>query len=351
MHKRRSSLRTPTLLPRSQPAPLRSGCTHDPSRQSEAAAREPIGDGIRTETVLAGGVSSDIRIVRAVTGDYVVKRALKKLRVEADWFADPARSSIEVDGLRVMADLLGQPHVPRVLWVDEEAHSFAMELIDAKFENWKQQLLRGHVDPATARTAGHLLGQLHSRSASRPQLAARFANQQPFLELRIRPFFERVAQRYPEMAAIVMETSQHLLTQRSAFVHGDYSPKNLLARNSELVILDCEVAHWGDPRFDVAFCMAHLILKSLRRGAPMFELVAAGRSFLAEYRRCGPASLDTQFGRLVGCLLLARLVGDSRVDYLDDLDFAKVHQLAVSLIMQPSCAWEQLLDRLSSCTA
>lgn len=300
------------------------------------------------ETVLAGGVSSDIRIVRAATGNYVVKRALEKLRVEADWFADPARSSIEVDGLRAIALLLGQQYVPRVLWGDEETHSFAMELIDPSFENWKQQLLRGHIDIDTARAAGRLLGQLHSRSMGRTDLAARFANQRPFIELRIRPFFERVAQRHPEIAATIVEMSEHLLTQRSAFVHGDYSPKNLLARNSELVVLDCEVAHWGDPRFDVAFCATHLILKSFRRGAPVAALIVALRAFLIEYGRCDCASLDASFSRLVGCLLLARLDGDSPVDYLADLDRTEVHPLAVHLIMRAPSALEEVLDRLSS---
>lgn len=301
----------------------------------------------RSQVVLAGGVSSDIRIVHAAAGDYVVKRALGKLRVEADWFADPSRSSIEVDGLRTIALLLGQQHVPRVLWVDEETHSFAMELVDASFENWKQQLLRGHIDAATACTAGRLLGQLHSRSAGRTDLAARFANQQPFIELRIRPFFERVAQRHSEIAAQIIEMSEHLLTQRSAFVHGDYSPKNLLARNAELVILDCEVAHWGDPRFDVAFCAAHLLLKSFRRGASITAFVAALRAFLIEYRRHGSAPLDASFSRLVGCLLLARLDGDSPVDYLADLDRAEVHRLAIRLLMQPPSAFEEALDHLS----
>ncbi len=308
-------------------------------------------DGVRHETVLAGGVSSDIRIVHAAAGDYVVKRALEKLRVDADWFADPARSSIEVDGLRTIAQLLGQQHVPRVLWVDAATHSFAMELIDASFGNWKQQLLRGHVDCATVGAAGRLLGQLHSRSASQPALAARFANQQPFIELRIRPFFERVAQRHSDLTAMIGETSERLLVQRSAFVHGDYSPKNLLAKSAELVILDCEVAHWGDPQFDVAFCMTHLLLKSRRRGAPSAALIAAIRTFLAEYRRCGCAWLDVSFGRLVGCLLLARLDGDSPVDYLADLDRADVHRLAVALIVQPPSAPEEILDRLSSDSA
>jgi len=321
------------------------------SRFSTRAPVRPAADDARGETPLPGGISSDICVVHAAGGDYVVKRALPKLRVEADWFADPGRSSIEVDGLRTIARLLGQQYAPRVLWADEAAHSFAMERIDASFENWKQQLLRGQVDTATASTAGRLLGELHSRSANDADIAARFANQENFVELRIRPFFERIAQRHTELAATIVETSERLLSQRCAFVHGDFSPKNLLARRSELVILDCEVAHWGDPQFDVAFCAAHVILKALRRGAPIAALADVERAFLTEYRRSGPAPLDASLGRLVGCLLLARLDGDSPVDYLADLDRTEVHWLAVGLITRPPDAFEEVIDRLSSRTA
>src|SRR3569833_426784 len=94
------------------------------------------------ETALTGGVSSDIRIVHAPEGDYVVKRALEKLKVKADWFSDPARSSTEARGLRAMASLIGPAHVPRVLWVDETQHCFAMECIHPRFRNWKQELLQ-----------------------------------------------------------------------------------------------------------------------------------------------------------------------------------------------------------------
>jgi 5-methylthioribose kinase len=287
------------------------------------------------ETVLEGGVSSDIRIVQSPQGSYVVKRALKKLKVKADWFADPARSSTEVCGLRAMAQLLGQAHVPKVLWADEAAHQFAMELIDARFKNWKQQLLQGNVDPATARTAGRLLGQLHTRSSTASCLAQQFANTQPFIELRIRPFFERIAQKNPSLAPDIVRIIKNILATRNALVHGDYSPKNLLVDGGDVVILDCEVAHWGDARFDVAFCVAHLLLKSFRRGAPKPLLRYAVVAFLSEYRRAGLAVLDEHFVRQLGCLLLARLEGDSPVAYLDDLEARAVRQLAIELILRP----------------
>jgi tRNA A-37 threonylcarbamoyl transferase component Bud32 len=286
-------------------------------------------------TVLAGGVSSDIWIEHSPQGDYVVKRALGKLKVQADWLSDPARSSIEVRGLRAMAELLGQAHVPEVLWVDEARHQFAMALIAPHFGNWKQQLLDGHVDLATASAAGRLLGELHARSSGNAEIAIQFASTKTFVELRIQPYFERVAQRNPALACAISDIVGHLLSTRIALVHGDFSPKNLLVAGSDVVIVDCEVAHWGDARFDIAFCVAHLLLKSFRRTTSSALLLSATLAFLSAYRRSGLDVLDREFTRQLGCLLLARLHGDSPVDYLDDLDIDAIAQFAVELVVRP----------------
>lgn len=294
------------------------------------------GDRPTSETILDGGVSSDIRIVHSSQGDYVVKHALEKLRVEADWHSDPARSSIEVDGLQTIAALIGQTHAPRVLWTDASAHRFAMELIDPRYKNWKQLLLHGDVDLATARSAGRLLGLLHARSSTSADIARRFANTQTFVELRIRPFFERVAQRNPALASAITRVVERIHSHRNAWVHGDYSPKNLLVDGADVVILDCEVAHWGDARFDIAFCVAHLLLKSFRRDAAALPLLSAAAAFLTEYRRCGLDVVDSDLLQQIGCLMLARLEGDSPVDYLRDLDTPTVKRIATEFILSAS---------------
>lgn len=305
---------------------------------------QPLSGPRPPETVLTGGVSSDIRIVHAPDGSYVIKQALEKLKVAADWRADPARSSVEVRALRAIARLLGPEHAPRVLWVDTPRHRFAMELIAPRFRNWKQQLLDGAVDMATARSAGRLLGSLHRRSSGSPAMARAFSSIKLFTALRIRPYFERVAGKNPALAAAIAATVDAMLHSRAALVHGDYSPKNLLADGADLVILDCEVAHWGDPRFDVAFCLTHLLLKSFRRGAPAAALRAAALAYLAAYREAGLPVLDQALARQTGCLLLARLEGDSPVDYLGELDPPAVKQFATGLLLHPPRDIEPRID-------
>jgi Ser/Thr protein kinase RdoA (MazF antagonist) len=223
------------------------------------------------------------------------------------------------------------------LWVDAEKHRFGMALIDARLRNWKADLLAGRVDLATAARAGEMLGALHARSAQRADIAERFASRQFFEELRIRPYFERIAERNPDIAPAVRTAIDGMrATPVRALVHGDFSPKNILADGRDVVLLDCEVAHWGDPRFDVAFCLSHLLLKAMRRGADASRLADAADAFLAAWRAAGPAVDDAELVRLTGCLILARLEGDSPVDYLDTLDVAAVKKMAVAIILHPA---------------
>lgn len=287
-------------------------------------------------TALDGGVSSDIRVITGDHGRLVVKRALHRLRVAANWPADPRRSGIEVRALRVARELLGAEHVPEVLWERPEQHAFGMQAIDPRMRNWKTDLIGGRVDLRTAWASGMLLRRLHAGSAARADLRTSFADLTNFHELRIVPYFERVAASRPAVAAAVAGVIDAMAERRSVLVHGDYSPKNMLVDGDQIVILDFEVAHWGDPSFDVAFCLSHLLLKRFRQGADVNAFSAAIMRFLDGYEAEAVAFIDdSHVARVLGCLLLARIDGDSPVDYLNQLDAETVRHYAMALLLDP----------------
>ena len=64
-----------------------------------------------------GGVSSDIVRVDDGARSFVVKRALAKLKVKDDWFADVARNAVEQAYLHRAAAIVPQA-VPRLLYTD-----------------------------------------------------------------------------------------------------------------------------------------------------------------------------------------------------------------------------------------
>ncbi len=292
-----------------------------------------------------GGVSGELTFVDGPDGPVVVKRALPKLKVAADWFASPKRSAVEAACLEVLAEVLGQDCVPRVLWVDEHTHAFGMQRLPEHLVVWKTRLLRCDIDLATASRVGQLLGQMHSRTRKRPDLATQFDDRSYLFDLRIRPYHQRVAQRQPPLAGAIDAVVGRMLNDRQCLVHGDFSPKNLLTDGPQVVVLDCEVAHWGDPRFDVAFCLSHLLLKTLHSAACSDRLAEATSAYLDAYAVDGLPVLDDELSRATGCLVLARVVGDSPVDYLHTPELRDAaFRLGEGLLLSPPPA-RQCVER------
>ncbi len=271
---------------------------------------------------LAGGVSSDI--YRVTIGERVccIKRALPRLKVAADWRADPARNRFEVAWLRFAREV-APTSVPEVLGEDVDGLAFAMTWLDpARHPVWKSQLRDGHVDPAFAAAVGTLLGRLHGASAGRADLARMFATDGNFHAIRLEPYLEATALAHADLAAPLRALVARTASTRRVLVHGDVSPKNILAGPDGPVLLDAECAWYGDPAFDLAFCLNHLLLKGAWRPASRPQYVDAylrlADAYLAEVHWEPVADLEARAASLLPGLMLARIDGKSPVEYLDD---------------------------------
>jgi aminoglycoside phosphotransferase (APT) family kinase protein len=269
-------------------------------------------------------VSSDIFRVETPVATFCVKRALPKLKVAADWHAPVDRNRHEVEWLRV-AGAIVPGAVPRVLAEDRDERAFAMEWLPSdRYPVWKAQLRDGLLDPATASAVGDVLGRIHAATADRPDIAARFATDEVFHAIRLEPYLIATGRAHPDLAArldlLVATTS----ATKRVLVHGDFSPKNLLAGPDGPVILDAECAWYGDPAFDLAFVLNHLLLKGVwkphwRSGyLHLFDvLVDAYRRHVAW--EPWPA-LDLRAAALLPGLLLGRVDGKSPAEYLTGAD-------------------------------
>lgn len=291
-------------------------------------------------TPLAGGVSSLILRADTRSGPVCYKRALARLRVASDWRAPVERSLAELAWLRFAADVL--PGVaPRILGEDREGLAFAMDFLDPEAHPvWKAELRDGRIDPDFAAAVGARLGALHAASARAPGLAARFANDAQFHALRLEPYFEASAARHPGLAPRLRALVDLVRGQRSALMHGDVSPKNILAGPDGPVLLDAECACWGDPAFDLAFCLNHLLLKCLWRPWWRERYLDCFDRLAAAYRRDidweAPAALEARAARLLCGMLLARVDGRSPVEYLvRETDRARVRGVAIALLAAP----------------
>jgi aminoglycoside phosphotransferase (APT) family kinase protein len=310
------------------------GETHSPEAFLQLLRREGLVTSPQARlTPLTGGVSSEIYRVEDGDKVMVVKRALGKLRVAADWRADPSRNLYEQAYLRYVGDLCPEA-VPQVLFSRPETGFFGMEFLEG-FRNWKTDLLSGVFSPTNARHAGRLLGNIHRASWNDPKVAREFDAMHLFTELRVNPYLRATADKHPPLAGIILAEADRLENSRQCLIHGDYSPKNMLHRNGRLVILDCEVACHGDAAFDLAFLLNHFLLKGLFHAPLHTTLPTLFEAAWTTYAEAlGPKAspvLETA-ARLLPMLLLARVDGKSPVEYLSAKKQETVRAFATSRI-------------------
>jgi aminoglycoside phosphotransferase (APT) family kinase protein len=276
------------------------------------------GDAPLFGAVLTGGVSSDIWRIDTARGPVCAKRALPKLRVAADWHAPIERNLFESRWMH-QAHLAQPGSAPRVLGQHPRMGVLVMDYLPGH-ESWKQQLRDGRAEPAVAAAVGRTLARIHSYSAARPALAADFRSDDIFFDIRLEPYLLATAQRHADLAgplgALVRQTQAH----RHAVVHGDVSPKNILVDGGVPVFVDAECAVWGDPAFDLAFCLNHLLLKCLLRPQSARDFLRCFEALATDYLDGvgwePAAGLEARAAALLPGLLLARVDGKSPVEYL-----------------------------------
>jgi len=289
---------------------------------------------------LTGGVSSDIWRVSAGGRTFCVKRALPKLRVAADWRAPVERNANEAAWFKVVGAFLPQS-VPEILAEDAAAGVFAMQhLPGSSYRNWKDLLRDGIVDTDTAGEVGRRLAVIHDTTARPPDLARRFASDPIFHAIRLEPYLLATAQVHRGLAGPLESLAHVTATTRCALVHGDVSPKNILVGPHGPVFLDAECAWWGDPAFDLAFCLNHLLLKALwvpPTAAQFLEAYAAlVRRYMAGVAWEPAAAVARRTARLLPGLFLARVDGKSPVEYVtEERDKNRVRRVATDLLLHP----------------
>ena len=318
-------------------------------------------------TRLAGGVSNVVLACEFGQQKYVVKQSLPRLAVADEWLAPTDRVITEAEAMKLVGKILPK-NVPQVFDQDPARHAITLELAPPAWADWKTFLMAGTVDSSVAHKLGEVIVRWHSATCFSPDLGSRLDDYEAFELLRIDPYYRTVALRVPQVAETMKILIDEMATRRFCLVHGDFSPKNILISpeaalsgdsgsddEAALWVIDFEVAHRGDPVFDVAFMATHLIIKSLaiRSNSDAFDDCL--RLFLSSYSAGVDATSDEKrlvllldygyLGRHVGALLLSRVHGKSPVGYLDEHSKQIASRLGIDLLSHPLTTMNELFSR------
>ncbi|MBV1694556.1 MAG: phosphotransferase [Hyphomicrobiales bacterium] len=307
-------------------------------------------------TPLSGGVSSDIWKVEVGARALCVKRALGKLKVAQDWRAPLERSRYEYAWMTVARAIVPDA-APEALGYDEAAGLIALAWYDpAQYRLWKTELRDGRVDHDIAAEVGRRLAAIHAGTAGRPDIAAAFSTDAIFHAIRLEPYLAATARVHTDLAAPLNALIERTASTRLVLVHGDVSPKNILVGSSGPLLLDAECAWYGDPAFDAAFCLNHLLLKCVWRRASTADFITSFRrlagSYLAGVTWEPRAAIEPRIASLLAGLFLARVDGKSPVEYIvTESDKDLVRHTARRFVATPpatldeiAAAWLRALD-------
>ena len=291
---------------------------------------------------------------------YIVKQARPALEKFPEYEVSTDRIVFEARYLARVQPLDTEDLCPAVHHFDPDQKVLVMEDLGASVRlDDALEARRPIADEMEA--VARLLGRVHRATADDPDLAAEFANDAmrrlhgdhiftlPYREEFPAPpktaeLGERV-RKDAEVAEIAANAYDSYLRPTGPLVHADVQPSNLLLTSTGPKLLDAEIAHAGDPAFDVGTLVAHLALPAAAQGEPDEADELLGRVWLAyteEHGQRGIASA-TDVMRYAGLELTRRTIGAARVAFVEQ-DEAGVRVLETSLawIRRPEAAASDL---------
>ena len=275
--------------------------------------------GEATVETLTGGVSCVVLAVSNADVDLVVKQALPELKTKAKWVADQRRAIVEADAMQVYHSITPDS-VPKLIDCDAAEFTLTMSRLPRSCTNWKIDMLEGRIYPEMGAKLGKVLAAWHNAAAVSDEIKAKFLEGSLFEQLRVTPFYRAVMDKNPDLQPVISNLINEITTVKITLVHGDFSPKNIMATTDHRpIVLDFEVAHIGNPVFDLAFLLAHLLCKIIRATQPDEKdlLVETAKQFIASYQQTTRLSVAASLPRHIALIALARVEGVSPVNYLD----------------------------------
>jgi len=267
--------------------------------------------------VLTGGVSNVVLAITTSNKKLVLKQALAELKVAEKWEADQRRAIVEANAIALFHKL-SPDQVPNLVFLDPDRFILILDRVPVGSTVWKTDLLDGVINPDVAGVLGKTLAQWHNFGETNKAARLQFMEDSLFEQLRVDPFYRFVAAKNEFLKPIIKKLISELEGDKTTIVHGDFSPKNIMVGMDEQVyILDFEVTHVGNPVFDLAFLLAHLLCKLFRTSEPLDEKMfnASAQRFFTSYQEI--RSISESLSLHTALIALARVEGKSPVNYLD----------------------------------
>jgi len=315
------------------------------SRDPQDVEIRPAGD---------GNINWVRRVIDRRAGrSWVVKQARTHLEAFPEYAAPIARIGFEAGYFERVASFDHDRVCPRIDHFDADNAVLVME--DLSESKRLDQLLASL--PRTQRevteactTIARFLARVHQGTADL-DLAENFHNDAMrrlhgdhifFLPFRdndfpLSPSVARIAATIRADAPLVSTIDaayRRYLESDDALVHADVQPTNILVTVDRPKLLDAEIAHVGDPAFDIGVLIAHLQLAAVAAGTDAV-IAPVWNDYANTFTHKGTPSFE-DVARYAGIEMLRRTLGAARAPGVErDECAARILEIAAGLVESP----------------
>ncbi len=303
-------------------------------------------DSVETEVPGDGNINYVRRARHPAGASVIVKQARPTLERFPEYRVSTERIVFERRYLETVEQIAPAvaPLLPRVIYFDRERRVLVMEDL-GEAPTLEAKLLAGTAPEAPLAAIGGFLGCVHAASIARSgELGSGFRNCEmqalhgehiftlPYqandfpIPAELARFSARALEESGGRARIAELRGAYYET-REALVHGDLQGGNVLLQGETPRLLDAEIAHVGDPAFDLGIALAHLRLHRHRTDPSrptLSELSKGERALLDGYLAAGgPRRNLDRADRYCGVEMLRRSIGAARPEFVKHPEVAR----------------------------
>lgn len=286
---------------------------------------------------LSDGMKNRVYYVEASNQTWIVKQAHSRVQIKERWWIDRRRIFAEKSCIELLTRFLPPEVLPQVLLEDRTDFILVTTPPPHNALSWEGDLLNGRINLQIAVQCGELLASVHNETAGSSEVAAAFADTKAFVQLRIDPLYNYIANAYPDLKKVVAMHTNRLLNEGFCLVLGDLRPRNVWVVHGHPYWVDFATAHYGYPTFDLAFYTADMCIKAMQNTAQKAAYLEAVNVFWNSYfQEASYEQVEEVKHRAVhdlGCLLLSATDGRQPVALGDERIIGLSRRIAQSLIL------------------
>lgn len=213
---------------------------------------------IQSVNRVPGGVAHHVYQISDGISRYYVKIRGEHFASIPSIICNPADIENEYQALMIFAEALPQ-HFPRVLSFNGSGHYLILSDVIQDGETMETMLLNKEVPDCLYYEFGHTLRRIHGATSTNHNSIRPTGDEEYYQTV----LNHRLGYRNDPVLNSAIERLSNLPNRQ--IILGDPSPKNIGVQNSGqlLTFFDLETAHLGNPEFDFAYALAHMMLHAI----------------------------------------------------------------------------------------